>query len=256
MKIKPLILNLLFAISALAQNPVTWTTQAKQIDSLTYDVVITATIEEKWHLYATEMPDDGPLPTEFIFQDATPIGSLTHSELITGFDPIFEMELSYFDNKASFYQTIEVSDQSVQDITVGLIYQACDDKLCIFRDEQLLISLSGDSQEQQSEDLTALTPDSVKKLKIELKNTDLLTTNSDQDSDSSSIWNIFLLGFFGGLIALLTPCVFPMIPLTVSFFTKQSDTKSQGLTNAMLYAFFIVLIYALLRISGLIESRK
>ena len=246
MKIKPLILNLLFAISALAQNPVTWTTQAKQIDSLTYDVVITATIEEKWHLYATEMPDDGPLPTEFIFQDATPIGSLTHSELITGFDPIFEMELSYFDNKASFYQTIEVSDQSVQDIKVGLIYQACDDKLCIFRDEQLLISLSGDSQEQQSEDLTALTPDSVKKLKIELKNTDLLTTNSDQDSGSSSIWNIFLLGFFGGLIALLTPCVFPMIPLTVSFFTKQSDTKSQGLTNAMLYAFFIVLIYALL----------
>jgi thiol:disulfide interchange protein len=101
-------------------------------------------------------------------------------------------------------------------------------------------------QEQQSEDLTALTADSVKKLKIELKNADLLTTNSDQDSDSSSIWNIFLLGFFGGLIAFLTPCVFPMIPLTVSFFTKQSSTKSQGLTNALLYAFFIVLIYTLL----------
>ena len=84
-----------------------------------------------------------------------------------------------------------MADQSVQDITVDLIYQACDDKLCIFRDEQLLISLTGDSQQQQSEDLTALTADSEKKLKIELKNTDLLTTNSDQDSDSSSIWNIF-----------------------------------------------------------------
>ena len=246
MRIIPLIINLLFASLALAQNPVSWTTQAKQIDSLTYDVVITATIGEKWHLYATEMPEDGPLPTEFTFQDTTLIGPLTHSELITGFDPIFEMELSYFDNKATFYQTIKVVDQSVKDITVDLIYQACDDKLCIFRDEQLLIPLSGDSQEQQSEDLTALTADSVKKLKIELKNSDLLTTNYDQDSDSSSIWNIFLLGFFGGFIALLTPCVFPIIPLTVSFFTKQSSTKIEGLTNALLYAFFIVLIYALL----------
>ena len=246
MRIIPLIINLLFASLSLAQNPVTWTTQAKQIDSLTYDVVITATIEEKWHLYATEMPKDGPLPTEFTFQDSTPIGPLTHSELITGYDPIFEMELSYFDIKANFYQTLVVADESVQDIKVNLIYQACDDKLCIFRDEQLLIPLSGDSQEQQSEDLTALTADSVKKLKIELKNADLLTTSSDKNTNSSSFWNIFLLGFFGGLIALLTPCVFPMIPLTVSFFTKQSSIKSEGLTNALLYAFFIVLIYALL----------
>ena len=247
MKIIPLILNLLFASVALAQNPVTWTTQAKQVDSLTYDVIITATIEEKWHLYAIEMPEDGPLPTEFSFQDVTSIGSLTHSELITGYDPIFKMELSYFDNRATFYQTVIVADKTLQDITVDLVYQACDDKLCIFRDEQLLIPLTGDSQQQQSEDLTALTADSVKKLKIELKNADLLTTNSDQDSDSS-IWNIFLLGFFGGLIALLTPCVFPMIPLTVSFFTKQSSTKSQGLTSALLYALFIVLIYALLSV--------
>ena len=246
MRIIPLIINLLFASLSLAQNPVTWTTQAKQIDSLTYDVVITASIEEKWHLYATEMPKDGPLPTEFTFQDSTPIGPLTHSELITGYDPIFEMELSYFDIKATFYQTLVVADESVQDIKVNLIYQACDDKLCIFRDEQLLIPLSGDSQEQQSEDLTALTADSVKKLKIELKNADLLTTSSDKNTNSSSFWNIFLLGFFGGLIALLTPCVFPMIPLTVSFFTKQSSIKSEGLTNALLYAFFIVLIYALL----------
>ena len=246
MRILPLFLNLLFTGLALAQNPVTWTTQASQKDSLTYDLVITATIEEKWHLYATEMPEDGPLPTEFTFQDTTLIGPLTHSELITGFDPIFEMELSYFDNKATFYQTVVVTDETVRDITVDLIYQACDDKLCIFRDEQLLISLSGDSQEQQSEDLTALTSESENKLKIQLKNTALLYTSSDQNSDSSSIWNIFLLGFFGGLIALLTPCVFPMIPLTVSFFTKQSSTKRQGLTNALLYAFFIVLIYALL----------
>ena len=123
---------------------------------------------------------------------------------------------------------------------VDLIYQACDDKLCIFRDEQLVVSLSGDSQQQQSEDLTALTPASEKKLKIELKNTDLLAASTAQDNGSSSIWNIFLLGFVGGLIALLTPCVFPMIPLTVSFFTKQSNTKRQGLTNALCYMPFLL----------------
>ena len=243
-----LVLQLLFTAAVFAQNPVRWTTQAIQTDTLKFDVIITANIEEKWHLYATEMPEDGPLPTEFIFNDVALTSPLTHSELITGFDPIFEMELSYFDDEAVFYQSISVPDRAVTEVLVDLIYQACDDKLCIFRDEQLIISLSGDSQQQQAEYLTALTPASEKKLKIELKNTDFLAASTAQDSGSSSIWNIFLLGFVGGLIALLTPCVFPMIPLTVSFFTKQSNTKRQGLTNAMLYAFFIVLIYALMSV--------
>lgn len=243
-----LVLQLLFTAAVFAQNPVRWTTQAIQTDTLKFDVIITANIEDKWHLYATEMPEDGPLPTEFIFNDVALTSPLTHSELITGFDPIFEMELSYFDDEAVFYQSISVPDRSVTEVLVDLIYQACDDKLCIFRDEQLIISLSGDSQQQQAEDLTALTPASEKKLKIELKNTVFLAASTAQDSGSSSIWNIFLLGFVGGLIALLTPCVFPMIPLTVSFFTKQSNTKRQGLTNALLYAFFIVLIYALMSV--------
>jgi len=243
-----LLFQLLFTAAVFAQNPVTWTTQAIQTDTLEFDVIITANIEEKWHLYATEMPEDGPLPTEFIFNDVALTSPLTHSELITGFDPIFEMELSYFDDEAVFYQSISVPNRAVTEVLVDLIYQACDDKLCIFRDEQLVVSLSEDSQQQQAEDLTALTPASEKKLKIELKNTDLLAASTAQDSGSSSIWNIFLLGFVGGFIALLTPCVFPMIPLTVSFFTKQSNTKRQGLTNALLYAFFIVLIYALMSV--------
>ncbi len=243
-----LLLQLLFTAAVFAQNPVRWTTQAIQTDTLKFDVIITANIQEKWHLYATEMPEDGPLPTEFIFNDVTLTSSLTHSELITGFDPIFEMELSYFNDEAMFYQSISVPNRAVTEVLVDLIYQACDDKLCIFRDEQLIVSLSGDSQQQQTEDLTALTPASEKKLKIELKNTDLIAASTAQDSGSSSIWNIFLLGFVGGLISLLTPCVFPMIPLTVSFFTKQSNTKRQGLTNALLYASFIVLIYALMSV--------
>ena len=133
-----LLLQLMFTAAVFAQNPVRWTTQAIQTDTLKFDLIITAEIEEKWHLYATEMPEDGPLPTDFIFNDVALTSPLTHSELITGFDPIFEMELSYFDYEAVFYQPISVPDQSVTEVLVDLIYQACDDKLCIFRDEQLL----------------------------------------------------------------------------------------------------------------------
>jgi thiol:disulfide interchange protein DsbD len=194
------------------------------------------------------MPADGPLPTEFHFIDVDLTDSLTHSELITGYDPIFEIDLSYFDTEAIFYQSIRVSNEEIKEVAVDVLYQACDDKLCIFREEQLLVSLSGAEQIQVAEDLTALTPESIKKLQIPLQNIEFLAGDSTNGETSSSIWNIFLLGFFGGFIALLTPCVFPMIPLTVSFFTKQSDSKKTGLANALLYAFFIVLIYALLSI--------
>ena len=248
MKYFLLIINLFLVSLSWSQNPVTWVTKAQQTGPQTYDIIINATIQEKWHLYATEMPADGPLPTEFHFIDVDLTDSLTHSELITGYDPIFEIDLSYFDTEAIFYQSIRVSNEEIKEVAVDVIYQACDDKLCIFREEQLLVSLSGAEQIQVAEDLTALTPESIKKLQIPLQNIEFLAGDSTNGETSSSIWNIFLLGFFGGFIALLTPCVFPMIPLTVSFFTKQSDSKKTGLANALLYAFFIVLIYALLSI--------
>src|SRR5690606_3285913 len=84
-------------------------------------------------------------------------------------------------------------------------------------------------------------------LKLDLKNKELLTDSVGEAIGSKSgLWTIFGLGFLGGLIALLTPCVFPMVPLTVSFFTKHSKNKSTGIANAVLYGFFIVLIYFLL----------
>jgi len=89
----------------------------------------------------------------------------------------------------------------------------------------------------------------TKSLQLDLKNTDLLKTgNKAADKSGNSLFNIFLLGFIGGLLALLTPCVFPMIPLTVSFFTKQSQSKKKGILNAILYGVFIVIIYMLLSV--------
>lgn len=245
---KPILIACLTFFTALgwAQNPVQWSTQARKTSDTTYDLVIRADIEPKWHLYALEMPENGPLPTEFGFSGVNLIGELTHSDLKTDYDPIFETELDFFDLEAVFYQSVELEDVNAENIEVEVVYQACDDKLCIFRQETLSINLSGATEAQVSEDLTALTAESAQLLSIELKNTELISQNIGEEADPSGMWQLFVLGFLGGLIALLTPCVFPMIPLTVSFFTKQSGNKARGVSNAVMYGFFIVLIYFLL----------
>lgn len=245
---KPILIACLSMLTAFgwSQNPVQWTTQAQKTGPNTYDLTIQAEIEPKWHLYALEIPKNGPLPTEFNFPNVELIGEMTHSEFKTDYDPIFEIELDFYDLEAVFYQTVSVEDPNIKTIEVEVEYQACDDKLCIFRQETLTIALTGIAEAQQTEDLTALTPESAEILSIDLKNTHLLTQNINGDEESSGLWQLFVLGFLGGLIALLTPCVFPMIPLTVSFFTKQSGNRSRGLTNAIMYGFFIVLIYMIL----------
>ena len=120
-----------------AQNPVQWSTQARKTGDNTFDLVIRADIEPKWHLYALEMPENGPLPTEFSFKGVNKVGALSHSEFKTDYDPIFETELDFFELKAVFYQSIQIDDPSMESVEVEVIYQACDDKLCIFRQEVL-----------------------------------------------------------------------------------------------------------------------
>ena len=154
------------------------------------------------------------------------------------------MDLTYFNDSANFRQEIVLEDETLSSLSVELNYQACDDKLCIFRSETFVFSLDG------TVDNNVLTTDArsqelSKALKLDLKKTEFLATELSSE-ESTSNWNIFFLGFIGGLLALLTPCVFPMIPLTVSFFLKQATTRRKGVYNALLYAFFIILIYGLL----------
>ena len=125
-------------------------------------------------------------------------------------------------------------------------FQACDDKICIFRSEPFSFVL--DPSKAIAVIQKTVDPESLKKseaLQLSLKNSEFLEKNQSQKSDNP-LFNLFLLGFIGGLIALLTPCVFPMIPLTVSFFLKQSVSKSKGVGRALLYGFFILLIYILM----------
>src|SRR5690606_26713234 len=220
-----------------SQNQVHWNTSVEQISDSTYALTIEADIQENWHLYAVNQPEgEEPqiIPTTFTFQgegvDFKRIGAIEEGEPITEMDKIFEQELSYFANKAVFVQKIKVLNPGLKTIIGDVAYQACDDKQCIFDQYDLGFSLDG-SAVVFNKEVDAKSIDLAQNLEIPLTNTDLLKANNhNEEAGGKGLLNLFVLGFLGGLIALLTPCVFPMIPLTVSFFTKQSGNKRKGIT--------------------------
>ena len=247
---KGFLLLIFWTLILKAQEPVVWVTEFKQTSDTEYLLIFKASIQPKWHLYSQKLPKDGPLPTEFIFEDVDStfelVGITEESETVTAFDSIFEMDLSWFEKEAAFQQKIRLIQPELTAISGEINYQACDDKVCIFRNEPFSFILN--SSKVLAEVKKTIDPESLKKskaLQLQLKNRRLLMQNQSQNIDNPLI-NLFLLGFIGGLIALLTPCVFPMIPLTVSFFLKQSRSKSRGVGSAWIYGLFILLIYIMM----------
>ncbi len=237
------------SIQSQSQEQVVWTTALEKVSDDTYLLKFKAKIKPKWHLYSQHLPDNGPLPTEFIFKGDEGqfdiVGSTQEGKSKTAYDPIFEMELSWFDGEAQFEQKIKLLNPDLVSIEGEINYQACDDKLCIFRNEAFLFVLNKSKQvirEKKVIDTGSL--EKISALKIDLKNKQFIDQKEQKNTDNSLL-NLFLLGFIGGIIALLTPCIFPMIPLTVSFFLKQSTIKGKGLGRALLYSFFILVIYIL-----------
>ena len=233
-----------------AQEPVVWTTDIEKTTDTEYVLIFRAVMQPKWHLYSQNLPKDGPLPTEFVFEGADTafelLGKTEESKTVTAFDPIFEMDLSWFEGEATFRQKIRLLQPELGTVSGEINFQACDDKICIFRSEPFRFVL--DPSKAIAVIQKTVDPESLKKseaLQLSLKNSEFLEKNQSQKSDNP-LFNLFLLGFIGGLIALLTPCVFPMIPLTVSFFLKQSVSKSKGVGRALFYGFFILLIYILM----------
>ncbi len=228
------------------QEPVEWTTRVEKIAPSTFDLIFEAEIAPKWHLYSQSLPDNGAEPTVFIFEEIGyhRVGTVEESESVTAYDNVFEMDLTYFENKATFRQRVELDRLDLSGISVTVEYQACDDQLCIFRSESFNFPLRASAQFQELT-MDAKSIEKTKALKLNLKNKALLADTVGKEQ-TNTFWNIFLLGFFGGILALLTPCVFPMIPLTVSYFLKQASNRSKGIFNALLYGFFIILIYGLL----------
>jgi thiol:disulfide interchange protein DsbD len=195
--------------------PVSWSFFKSEIKNGNVELSFKADIDEGWHLYSQHLPEGGPIPTSFSFEKDSLnfelIGEVREPDPIKEYDPNFEMELLFFGKEAVFTQKIKILSQDTFTIKGSLEFMVCNDKMCL--------------------------PPEVVEYKFYIE--------KEVDSDSN-IWSIFIAGFLGGLLALLTPCVFPMLPLTVSFFTKQSKTRSAGIKNAIIYAFSIIAIYVLL----------
>ena len=234
-----------------SQNPVIFETQVNSLGEDKFELVTNATIEKGWRLYSQNLPNGGAIPTEFIFDNSSSfdlLGFTKESKSISKFDPIFNMEQTYFESKSTFTQEILLL-KKIETINVKIAYQACDDIVCIFREADLVFNIDGSKLEIESEDLTSLVFNETNPLYVEFKDKELLSTVNDSSNSfsSNSYFNLMILGFIGGLLALLTPCVFPMIPLTVSFFSN-SSSKSNSKFNAFLYGFFIISIYLALSV--------
>ncbi len=249
-----LLLGFFFACSTVQaqsdDDPALWSHEVKQLSDTEYELVFKGKIFEGWHVYSQYTAEGGSLPSEFTFEKAGEeyelLGKTEESETITEYSDVFEVDETFFKKEAIFTQRIKLLSPEVSQISVNLFYQICKE-VCIPKDELFQISLDGNAfvAAEQTVDERSLILGSS--LKLDLKNKALLNQGDFENlKGGSNLWMIFGLGFLGGLIALLTPCVFPMIPLTVSFFTKQTQQKSKGIGNAILYGFFIVLIYFLL----------
>jgi len=201
--------------------PVKWEFRLGKVADGEAEIVMQATIDKGWHLYSTHEPEDFPFPTQVKFEPGaafTLSGELVESTAIKKLEAVFGMELAFFEGSATFTQKLKLLADSAATVKGSVEFIACNDNVC--------------------------TAPQLVEFAVEIPPTDkatLIATGAD-----SSWVGIFIGGFLGGLFALLTPCVFPMIPLTVSFFTKQSKTKAMGIRNAVLYGLSIIGIYVLL----------
>lgn len=251
-------------------DPVDWTTKTKVLKNGEVELQITAKIDEGWHLYAQHLDrDDGPIATEFSFEKSDfykLIGPVVEPTPKTEYDPNFAMDLNYFDKKVSFTQKIKVLKEEEFTLIGEVYFMVCDAEKCLppegielkFEIPKLRLP------PKQIEEDEMITKEDFKKEKIIKKKDsvevdsslassesdsslialeDEYTVGDDEDDGKGSLWAIFLAGFLGGLFVLFTPCVFPMIPLTVTFFTKQSKDQKRGVFNAFMYGIFIILIY-------------
>jgi thiol:disulfide interchange protein DsbD len=243
-----LFLSSFIALSQTDSEPALWSQEVNKISDTEYELVIKASIADDWHIFSQYTPEGGSIPSQFTFSkvgfDYELLGKTTESETTSKYEEVFDIEEVFFIKEAIFKQKIKLLNPDVRQIDVNIWYQICKE-VCIQQEHDFKFVLDGGEASVVNQTVDARSLSMTKDLKKNLKNTEVLADSDDLVEDDSGIWGIFGLGFLGGLIALLTPCVFPMIPLTVSFFTKQSGTKSKGIANAMLYGFFIVLIYFL-----------
>jgi len=237
------------------EDRVEWTTSIEKLSEDEYQLTFTALMDDGWHIYGQPLEGEedpfGPIPTVFTFNNADGnyelIGKTTQPDKEPYYDKVFDLDVIYFEGLALFTQKIKILNEEFESVNIEVSFGICNDTQCLPPNTiDISINLDGSEIEKEEKTVDAASLVKADKLKIDIKNPEMLETERTSAEQKNNLWVIFGLGFIGGLIALLTPCVFPMIPLTVSFFTKQSDNRKKGIANALLYGVFIVLIYFLL----------
>ena len=270
-KIYSLILSLLFVLPSSAQmaDPVHFTTQLRELSGTEAEIIFTGTIDAGWHVYSTDL-SGGPIPATFnkVKMDGVEtIGKLRpRGNEQKKFDKLFDMEVRFFENTATFVQKVKFTKEKYL-IDCYLEYGTCNDEMCMPPSSVEFkktgnITLSpklGDDKglsdsikmKGQNDTITAFKADSVP-LSPNLGGDALwqpvtkeLHAFSDTPADTS-LWYIFLAGLLGGFLALLTPCVWPIIPMTVSFFLKRNKERAKAIREALTYGLSIIIIYVFL----------
>ena len=206
------------SVMAFAQpvEPVAWSSSVEQIAQGEYRIVVKANIEQGWHIYDLGPYEGGPMATAFTFEpaDYELVGGIeAQGELVRHYDDIYEMEIGYYEGEVVFSQVVKSSGAK---IVAAVEYMACNDENCITSDTDFTFNVGEISEAAPAE-----------------------------SSSNGAIWGYILSAVGWALVALLTPCVFPMIPMTVSFFLKGSGSVAQGRFRALMYGLFIVVLYTL-----------
>ena len=232
-------------------NPVKWQIEPNAISEDELELIFTAKIDKDWYIYSQQTHKDGPIPTTFYFNQGNHYKLVGTTKEIGDLKTVAEPSLGsdvtitkFVGGIATFVQKIRILDGN-KPIIGELEYIACNKETCtpplIESYEIIPANLTASIGSGEMAEINSMPA-------IENETAFVQDCGSPIIEEGKSLWSILGLGFIGGLLALLTPCVFPMIPLTVSFFTKASGNRTKGLTNAFLYGCFIVLVYILLSI--------
>ena len=276
---KRMILSLLMGLIVLAAqgqmvNPVHFSSQLKMLKGNEGEIVFSATIDDGWHVYSTDMGNDGPISATFNvekMEGVETVGKLQPRGQVTKqYDKMFGMELRFFEKKAQFVQKVRFT-QSHYLIDCYLEYGACNDEMCMPPTEVAFkassnLPLKGEAKEAaekgkqpdplvKKEEAKEVTADTVALIEIPTEDTTAVDSAIVDSAtvtpvplegmgEASSLLYILLMGFVGGLLAVLMPCIWPIIPMTVSFFLKRAKTdRKKGLRDALTYGLSIVVIY-------------
>ncbi len=259
-------------------DPVHFSSQLKKVSDTEAEIVFSATIDDGWHVYSTDMGSDGPVSATFntVKMDGVEtVGKLTpRGNVVKQFDKMFEMELRFFEHKAQFVQKVRFTKPAYE-IDCYLEYGACNDEMCMpptqvaFRekgtapvvakvDDQDAGKKDAAADEVKQTDSTLVAPGdtvavagatgtaAMNDLWMPVISELQAADGGDSSGAATSWWLIFLQGLLGGFIALFTPCVWPIIPMTVSFFLKRNKDRAKAVREATTYGLSIVVIYVLL----------